>query len=506
MKKNLVDNIYKYLFKRRGFIICFIIIFLICLPFFCFHLSTDGYYIINGLLYSNNPLLSISGRPISDFIVFYNNLIGLNMNSHQLLFNVLSMFISFIAIIISYKLIKNITNNQNTSIFLILMSLTFVFFNPFGFELYLYNVAFSISIEYLLIIYSIKLLLESTNLKNCLIAIVLNFFGLCIYQGTSVLFVPLALILLNRKNINSQKDTDYWKDTFKIISIYAFSCLLNLIYLKMVPISRYTAPSGIISGIKSILLRQKFLWINTFGIIPNYIFLLLIMALIIIALFVILNSHKSKLFKKYNLITLVLFIISTIGLSFLPLVFSSILIVPRVVMIISALPGLLLLFILLNYNQKDNYYKNLNLIILLIVVVYSFILINSSSILVNGLKITNSIDQSEANKIQQTIENKSITDIKYLYFSPDKKVTWERVGNFWGMDTFIRALTAEWSRVALMNYSTGRNYENLNVENNSLEYKNKINEFNNYCLSQDWNEYNDSQIMIYKDTAFICNY
>ena len=487
-----------------------IIVVLICLPFMNYHLTTDGYQIMyNTSTYLENPLISFSGRPISDFILYYLNSIGMNINIYQILFNFLGCVITFIASVKLYRIINNLIQNQKKSFFLLMMSSIFIFYNSFGFELVLFNVFFSISLQYLLIVKSVEYIVKELNTKNIVVATLLTFLGLCIYQGASVLFLPLALILIGYKNKN-EKFAMFIIDFIKIFAIYGFACVFNLLYIEILPVvSRYDTGVTILESIKSILSRQPFLWESSFNIFPKYTFLLSNIVLTLLSLILIIRN-KDKINSKLNqIITLIGVILSTIVFSYLPLVFSNTLLTPRVVMIISSLPGLLLLFILMFNNiEYDNKKINLYSMCFAFVILYSFLLIHASSILVDSLVKTNKEDALEIKLIDEEIKQKSSENVNYLVFFTDQSIIWGRNGKFLGLDIAIRAHATPWSRLYATNYYADEDYKektnDLNLE--SMQYQNMYHKYEKYCTDNNWDSYNSEQINVYKDTAFICVY
>ncbi len=485
-----------------------VIVVIICLPFLSFHLSTDAYWILTNFSETlTNPLVSFSGRPISDFILYYFNIINMNINLWQVFFNLLAIIITFISVVVMHKTIQKLTSDKKISSFLTLMSLVFTFYNFFGYELFLFNVFFSISIQYLLIAISLKLIVEKQNIKNIFIAIILNFIGLCIYQGAGVLFLPLAFILIGYKYISKSFST-FIRELLKAFSVYAGACFLNLLYIKLLPIaSRYEGEISIINNLKSILSVQKNLWLDTFGIFPRNFFILIMMFLIIICLLIAFFPKKNNNMKIRKILILFSAIISTIVFSFAPLVISNIVIVPRIVMIISSLPGVLLLYILIFGEIKFKKDKvSLYTILTLFSFGYSLLMVNASSTMINGLVKTNKADQDEVREVEKIIQEKASTEIKYLAFFPDQNITWLRVNYFPGMDAYLRAYSVSWSRLGITNYVTKKNYLYKDIDLESPDFKNVYEKYNDYCSKNDWTKLDESQVNIYIDTAFICIY
>ena len=483
------------------YLITVILSFLVMIPLFRFHLTSDGYSHImtfksmNSILNLNssinlaNPLISFGGRPLSDFVIYFSNAIGFNIIENQLFFNIGAVIITLVSMYLMNKYIIKITNNKVTSLLLLMMSLLFIFFNAFSFELYLFSVMFSIAVQYLFMTIALINLSKKNNLMYIIFAVFFNFLGACIYQGASVLYLSLGIIIVGYLNRES-KFKDYVFEMFKIFLVFGISLLLNIFYNAILPIeNRYATETTLFDKIKYVLKAQLGIWSNTFEIFLKYTFILSIIVLLIFAVIVIVKGKKKT--KINNFITLFLMLFTTVSVSYLAIVTSGIIIVPRAILIISSIPGLICLYLLMFNEEKVKYVKEF---LTLYSIVFYILLIEASTSMAYHLVYTNKIDNKEINQIYEEIKNKNV---KYIGFTFDKYLTYNRSNRYQSMDAFVRSFSTAWSDINSFNYYTNENYEKIEVP---MSIK-------NYCSNKNWDSLNlEEQLIIENDRLYICVY
>lgn len=485
IKKTIIEN--KNSIRLYGGII--ILAFLICGVFLRFHMTSDSYsWILNKFYFVDNALFSIGGRPISDFFLYYTEIINLNMIKYQTFYNFISIIIMICSTILLYKLILKLKITSFSNKKFIILASFLIIFNVFGFEMFLYNVMFSLSIQYLLIIYSLKILLDKTDVKNIITAILLNFLGLCVYQAIGSLFLPLGIILIGYK-VREQKNIVIIKEYLKLVFIYGVACVLNLTIIKMVAANRYDTAVSIYDNFIYMMNGQKTVWINSFGVLPKYFFLGSIIILLLISFIIILKNKKVKMLKMLSI--LIFSIAALVFLSLAPLLLAKGWMVPRTCMILSTIPGIILLFIsLFGFNDEKNHQKVLEYILAIILFIYISFMLNAAYIMNNSLLLVNSIDKSTTLKIEKIIkkyEKNNNVEITKVSFKNDLSVGLTQANfRFPGMDAFARAYATPWSRLGIMEYYMKRDF--IEVEMSEGIYS----QFKN----MDWNEFDETQIII----------
>ena len=487
--------------KKIGFMFIIIVLGFICLaPFFKFHMTPDSYLLINPKADSywkenqSAMVKSVSGRPISDMFLFYVNSIGFNMMKYQGLFNFLSIVIMLIATFYLYKTCEELTNHKIKSMWITGFATFLIIFNAFSFELYVYNVMTSLSIQYIIIILSVRLLIKEINIRNILIGIILNSLGLCIYQGISPIFIPLAMILIGYK-YKDESLVQNIKNYFIIGIIYGISCVSNLILIKITSTSRYESMS-VLDGIKRIIEAQKTIWVDTYGFLPRYFFLVTILSFLGIALFYIIKKDKQNFWKM--VICLFGAVVMTIVAALIPYVVSTVSIVPRTILTISTIPWLILLFIGINYIEINDILK---IYIGLVIGLNIFILTNLSYRLVDAIVRVNEYDELIAGQVMEIIEeyektnNTKITKFSYCR---DENYTWAIPNQpAINIDCLGRALTVPWSWKHVFYHYYGRQFESVPMDENVYQ---------TYIKGKDWDEFNEEQIICIDDTVYMVSY
>lgn len=476
----------------KNWMIVIIITLFIGFPFLKFHITSDGYsHLMGNFAKGRNVLLSNTGRPLSDFVISYFNILGFNIIKYQSFFNFLSIVITIISMYVFYKKINEITNNKITSQLLLILSTLFIYMNVFSFELYLFSVMFSISIQYLLITISLNFITENISFKNIVYSVVLNGLGAFFYQGILPLYLPLAFLIVGFINKNKNFKT-YVIENIKIFLIFGFSVISNFLYLKILPANRYEVGLGFKERIKSILSAQKLLWVDTYNIFVKYSFLMIILLLIIIAIYIIIKNKKSK--KINDFLTLVLAFFTPIVASYAAVFVSGIIFVPRAVTIVSSLPGILMLFILMFRKESpENNKLNLNFIFCLISICLCLFLVEASSSMVGELIDTNSRDKDEIQKIYNIIKD---ADVDYVSFAPDMFISYTYTVRYNTIEAYVRSFSTVWSRTNSINYYLKTNYQEVEATE----------EIKAYCSNNNWSEFNKEQIIIKDKVAYICIY
>lgn len=487
--------------KEVGLYLAIVLLGFLCIgPFFKFHMTPDSYLLINPKndVYSRDMLgsvvNSISGRPLSDMFLFYVNMIGLNMMSNQGLFNFLSIVILIIATILLYKTCEELTKNRTKSIWITGLASFLIIFNAFSFELFVYNVMTSLSIQYIIVIYAVRILLKELTIRNICISTILNIIGLCIYQGIGPLFIGLGMILLGYKYKNEPLIQNI-KRYFIIGIIYGISCISNLILINITDTNRYESIT-LGEGIKRIFETQQTIWIDSYGFFPKFFFLGIIVLFLAITFIYIIKKDKKNFWNMS--ICIVGAIVMTSIAALIPYIVSTVSIVPRTILTISTIPWLILLFMGINYIDINSM---LRLLIGIIIGGYIFVLVNLSYRLVDAIVRINDYDKYIAGKVMRAIEeyeltnNIEVTKFSYCY---DENYTWwiPNQPNV-NIDCLGRALTVSWSWKDVIWHYYGKDFEIVPMDDDV---------YNTYIKGKDWSEFSEEQLIFVKDTLYMVSY
>ena len=493
-----MQNILNKIKSNKDIVIIFLVTLflglLICGPFFRYHLASDNYvWIERG---TNVTWDSGSARQLSDMFLYYMDVVGINAVKYQLFFNICSVIIMAIASTMLYSISVELIEKKSKKISLaILFGAIFIIFNIYGFEMFLFNVMGSLSIQYLVTVITVKKLVKKIDFITILECIFLNLIGLCIYQAINPIFLGLAIILLGYK----YKDEGILKNIknyFIVGVVYGVSCVANVLIMKLSSIPRY-GETNILENIKKLISRQELIWIDTFDLLPKYLYIGIIILLLVIGFFKVCANYKKKTLKIMLSIFLAIFM--TIFAAYLPHIASDTVFVPRTGLSVSCIVGYMLLFIGIYFPKERELF---NLFIKVISGVYLFFTVYVSCKLVQNTIRTNNYDKDIARQILEVVEEyekKENIKVENMSFTLDEKPTW-RYKDIHGkstLDPYVRAFTIPWSRNLIIETWYNRRF-------NEIEMPDEI--YNEYFKGKNWDKFNTDQIVIKDNTAYVAVY
>lgn len=152
-------------------------------------------------------------------------------------------------------------------------------------------------------------------------------------------------------------------------------------------------------------------------------------------------------------------------------------------------------------NCKDNikYETNINKIIILISILYIVVqYISFMKVEISRYKL-NELDKEISLNIKQYVqeyEESSGNTISKIAIYNDKSITYTYKDIFITGDMNIRAYATDWSTTAILKYYLDRD----------LEIVPKVDTISEQFESQDWNYFNEKQLVFEEDTLHICCY
>lgn len=479
-----------------------ILSFEICLYqlFFTKHYSSDCLF----AFYNQKEIIqnySLSGRPVSALFVLLLDFFEINLVRHQVCFTVISILMLSLSIFILTKTALSLKKEDShfyTAFFT--LSSVLIFNNIFSVEHFIFtiNAPFH-SLSMLLIALTIKIIVKDLSFVRFFLCLFTISCINLIYQGYGGLLIPLGAVFLMYINKDSLKRFFY--SLFLLCTAYFFSLLLSVFYIKYLhPIFygwiSYRNPvilfSKIIENIKVLINQQYVIWVTHLNMLPKYFFILSI-ALIIILFFL---SRKEAAFKfNSSFIMLAVILLSAVLLSFLPHLLSRDLwIVPRTIVGISAVPGIILLTILL-IDQNNEVAKKIFVggsILVYVIVLFSYtVRIESDHIR------TNKMDDEYAKLIINEIaskEKKSDIVVSKIGFKFDKYPSWCYKGVICYGNLNISARAESWSFPALLRMNSGRNFEVVKMDSAVFEH---------FFKDKNWDSFSSEQVIVKNDTAYI---
>lgn len=404
------------------------------------------------------------------------NIIYFLSYTFAIIFTVLSQVILYKTIDIKLKLLK-------------ILIPTLIIINPFSIELFLFIEKGVMCLAVLLCILAVsstKKYLETKNAKFFYISLILMFLANCSYQGVVGIYISIAVIyvLKNSKNI-----LQFIKNNLITGVIYGLPALTNIIMVKFLfRTNRLSGKIDIIQSLKKINENITNMIFKTYDILPRYMLILAILFTFACFCSKIIKDRK-KIFPQVFYIIFVCIIASILPQIFQPT--ESIWLVPRATYCFGALVGIIMLYMLTNYELKQMGKMEICLIAVIILSTQLARFINIEK----DRYILNEKDEIIANEIVSQISHyEEITHNKIdsimIYQDAKPEYTYPKV--FATGDMNVKAFMADWSTEAIIKYYLKRNLKKIEIKDNKV--------------NQDWNEFSSEQIKLEDNVLKIINY
>lgn len=422
------------------------------------------------------------------------------LNLSNDLIYILSYLFAIICTLISlYRLDKLISKEIKNNIVSIILS-TLVIINIFSFELFIYIekgvMMFSV-LMCILALEQVHKLLANKSWKHMLISVIYMMIATCSYQGCVGVFVALSLIYIIKY---SKTIKEFVYNNIKVASIYGIPAILNFLMVRVLGYNSRVDGKIILSeSIQKVNEGTKNLLINTYGILPKYLFIGFIFAIVIFIIYKLIVSKEENATTKILKLSGAFYILAgTLFATIAPQILQntdSIWFVARSSYPMASVIGILLIYVFL-YLDVKNIEKNIIIIISVIfmcMTLYSFI-----DYAIDGY-ITDYEDKQETLKIIEQInkyEQETGYTINKIAFYNDKYVSYVHPEIRATGDINVRALCKDWSAIGIINLYSGR----------QLQAVEKEVEIEKIFKESDWVEYDEVQIIFKEDTMHFCIY
>jgi Glucosyl transferase GtrII len=481
---NFKDRL-KNFYKVPSFI-CFCVIFAASIIIFQIylgaHFSNDCYHLwfeIEDFPYQ----ASSQGRPLTGLIAAFFNNLGVNLVRQQQIFTFIGLLIYSIAITCLLETILKLKNDYSVKFRVIsgLISLMIVF-NFFSVDMFHYSVMMlSYSFSALLTVLASRSILLKQNFFSLVKAVLFLVTAAMFYQSYITLFVPLVLIGLL---LNSESSLDLRRKlSWCLLSLAGYGAVLviDYAYIKLIHLkflnhlwfdARTGQPSPVLNNLRYIYHIQNDLWINSFGLMNRYYFLILICAFVCLFVF-----YHSKIKEKISvLFFLGLSLTMFYAVLLIPHIFSGdIGVSARSISTFASIPALILFGFIIyqrHWFEKLNL-KNIGLFLPVgLFLILQITVINTFG--TEGVNI-NKQDSLEARQIVDLIEgyeNKSGNKVTDLYFKNDSSPM-----RCFRPDCYVhaKALAVPWSRIESVKLYTGRSFNafEMNAEDFARLFEDK---------------------------------
>ena len=437
------------------------------------------------------------GRFVTGFVMYIIiNVLNLNDNSIYFLSYIFAIFCTILSTYRLSNLINKDIKKNNISTLLSIL----IIINIFSFELFVYIekgiMMFSILLS-ILALEQVDKLLESKKIKHFLLSIIYLFIAICSYQGTVGVFVAISTIYIIKY---SKTIKEFLLNNIKVASIYGIPSITNFIMVRYIANNpRVGGEIVILESIKRVIEGIKKLFVNTYNIFPEYLFLTYIIGIIVFIIYKLLfdkkESNKTKILKIFGAIYI--FIVTFI-VTVVPQILQNtknIWFVARSSYPMASVIGILLIYL---FNQFDIIKIEKNIVIISSVLFLIIQLICFINFGIDGY-IVNYLDKQETFKIIEQIERfetetgNTITKMIIYY---DEYTTYVHPSVKSSGDINIRTLSTNWGTRAIINYYSGRKIELVKSKVNLQQKFNKEN----------WDIFDEKQIILENDTIHLCLY
>ncbi len=456
------------------YIILFLIVLLLFLPFFTRHYASDAYKIIEIGFKDYGVVALGNGRIFEYGVMLILSKINISYLSAYRVLIVLSSIIITVCIAIVYNVFAKESKSKWSKILLAICIFS-IFFNYSLSEMCIFIECFNMCIGILAGILSSI----AYNKKKYILAEIILIFGALNYQPAITLFVPFTLLMLFKQNTNlSLKEKII--SVIKIMAMYYLSLAVCYIVVKVISLNGYSI-DGRLSNV-NILNNISYILYNT----KNYGILMLAMVCVY---YVIYGSSNENITKKIVIDTIILLLVCLISTTSLTFLNNSIL-SPRMSISILGFAGILGIYL---YNNSEFVANRVFVlaIILLTINIAGFMLC-----------IYLNIWQTKQNDIifekirNEVLQNADISNVRYYAFYRDENNDY--YNKYTGiLGSLYSPLYSNWSSKYVLKNLTGKYLEEVAPNRDTYE---------KYFKGRDYKEFNTNQIVIEGETINICIY
>lgn len=461
--------------------------------------TTDTYSVLNSMPKEIFMHFMLSGRFITAFCWGVVNVLNLSDNIIYIISYLMAILCITFAIYELFELINAKVKNNLVSLLISVITII----NPFSIELFMYIEKGILTLAVLLSVLAVKSFVKylEGNKKSLIWMVLLMLVAVFCYQGVVGIFIAISavFIILYSKNIK-----DFIRNNFIILLGYGIPAIINFLTVRTFFVNDRVNGEIILGESINKILQGTESMLSTYGILPEGIFLILL-SLIILLAFLTIVLNKEKISKKIIMILSLLYIIIiALAITIAPQIMqntASIWFVPRSTYCFASIIGIVAMYIVLcakeyKIKSKIEIAKitiSILAIILLIIQFYKFNQIEIDHYNVNYLDKVNSLQIGK--KILEYEENTG-SKITNIAIYEDSNVSYTYPGIIAIGDMNITGFFPDWSIIKMINY-----YNNLNLV--QVDKNEKIAEnFKN----EDWNNFNENQIIIEGDTIHYCKF
>ena len=281
--------------------------------------------------------------------------------------------------------------------------------------------------------------------------------------------------------------------------VYGIPAIINFVTVRFIyGNSRVSGKIVLSESISKIYAGIKEMILSNYGLFPKYLFFIFLTALIIYGIFKIIKSFEATNQKVLYILGIFYILVGTLAFTIAPQLLQStneIWFTARSTYAFTSILGILLIYfssIIKIDNKEAIIILATSCIFLLIQYIYfAMYTIDNYKVNFEDKEITNQIEELINNYEKET--GNVITKIS-IYNDMNPKYSYDDIKCIKDMN--IKAFAHDWSASAIINFYMRRNL--VSVPNDD-EIKSKFSE-------QDWNYFNEEQLIFQGDTLHLCNY
>ena len=400
-------------------------------------------------------------------------------------------------IISLYKLNKLVNQEIKNNVVSILIS-TLIIINPFSIELFVYIEKGIMVLSVLLCVLAVEQIKKffEGNKKSILLALVFMIVANCCYQGTVGLFVAISLLYIIKYSKNIK---EFIVNNVVVALTYGIPAILNFILVRFLFTNERVAGEIVLSeSIIKMLQGTKRMLVNTYDLLPKYVFIIIIAILLGIIIYQALKKKISSKKKILEILGAFYVIAGTLFATVAPQILqdtSSIWFVARSSYSMAAIIGLLTMYA---FMKTKIHAKMRNSIVIILV---AFLLLQFVSFMSFAIDhyVGNYMDKTvtlEINRLISEYEEETGIQITEISIYHDKSIQYTYPELKASGDMNIKAYSADWCVPKIIQLYTGRNL--ITIENDE--------KLKNEFLQKNWDVFDEEQIVFQDNILHICLY
>ncbi len=436
-----------------------------------------------------------SGRPISALFLAITRLLGFGPNGIYLTSFIIAIISTVASMYILFNTIKKDLKNELIGKIISIL----IVLNIFSIELYLFLEKGIMMLSVLFCVLAFKQFvnyLKKEKTKYIVYTFIFMIFANFSYQGTVGLFVALACVYIAYIVKNNNNLKIFIKNNILAAICYGIPALINYLIIKFIfNNARVNSAFDIVQSIKLILYNSFTMVIQTYSLIPKYVFLITLCIMLLFLVITIFTKKENGKNKAILVLKVIYIILATYVVTVLPQILQStdsIWFAPRSTYTFASLIGIMALYtFLLQGDSKKRIMIYTSVIVLVLYLAFQYV---GFMKIERNRYIINYIDYYNAMQIQEKVYNYEKSTGNII----TKVAIYEQDGSskiypdlYTSGDINYKATMAEWSRIDYLGYYLERKLNYTETDENI---------YNEYFKNKNWSIFDTDQVVLIGDT------